>query len=63
MNTTSLAALLFVLSITGAAAESFWTGIPAVIVQFNGLVLLLSALTLATLGARTLLAGPRRETG
>lgn len=61
MHTTISAALLFTLALAGAMAEGLWTGIPAFLVQINGLFLLLSALFLATLGARSLLARPRRK--
>lgn len=61
MNTTVFAALLFTLALAGAMVEGLWRGIPAFLVQVNGLLLLLSALFLATLGARSLLARPRRK--
>lgn len=42
---------LFLLSLTGALLEGLWTTIPAGVVQFNGLLLLMSALVLLTNGA------------
>jgi len=40
---------LFLISLCGAAAEGLWTGAPTALVQFNGLILLLSALAIGTL--------------
>lgn len=44
---------LFLLSLSGALLEGLWTAIPAPLVQFNGLVLILSALALLGNGALT----------
>jgi hypothetical protein len=46
-------AVLFLLSLAGALLEGLWTSIPASWVQFNGLLLLMSALALLANGALT----------
>lgn len=48
-------ALLLLITLTGAVLEGLWSAIPPIFVQFNGLVLLLSALVLLTVGASSLL--------
>jgi hypothetical protein len=44
---------LFLASLAGALLEGLWTSIPASLVQFNGLLLILSALALLGNGALT----------
>jgi hypothetical protein len=41
--------VLFILSLAGATLEGIWAGAPPVLVQFNGLLLLLSALAIGAL--------------
>jgi hypothetical protein len=48
-----LFATLFLLSLAGALIEGLWASIPQTWVQFNGLVLLVSALALLANGALT----------
>jgi hypothetical protein len=48
-----LFAALFLFSLAGALAEGLWASIPQTWVQFNGLILLLSALALLANGALT----------
>ena len=48
-------ALLLLISLTSAVLEGLWGAIPPVFVQFNGLVLLLSALVLLGVGASGIL--------
>lgn len=52
-NTPVFLTVLFVLSLAGALLEGLWSSIPASWVQFNGLLLLMSALALLTNGALT----------
>lgn len=54
-------ATLFLVSLAGALVEGLWSGVPTVLVQFNGLVLLVSALWLVTAGARTLISPTNRR--
>ena len=52
-------ALLLLITLSGAVLEGLWGAIPPIFVQFNGLVLLLSALALLAVGASSML---RRST-
>jgi len=52
VKTTLFPSAFLSLVVLGALAEGLWYGIPTVLVQINGLVLVLSALFLAWQGAR-----------
>ena len=52
-KTPLLFASLFLLALAGALLEGLWTSMPQSWVQFNGLLLLVSALALLTNGALT----------
>lgn len=52
-------ALLFLLALAGAVLEGTWGAMPPVLVQFNGLLVLLSALVLLGLGASGLIQRTR----
>lgn len=45
--------VLFLVSLAGALLEGLWTSVPPIVVQFNGLLLLASALALLANGALT----------
>ena len=51
IKTPLLFAVLFLLTLAGALLEGLWASIPPSWVQFNGLLLLVSALVLLTNGA------------
>jgi len=44
MTAKLILTLLFICSLAGAILEGVWAGAPAALVQFNGLLLLLSAI-------------------
>ncbi len=52
-KTPMLFAALFLVSLAGALLEGLWASIPPGLVQFNGLLLLVSALALLANGAVT----------
>ncbi len=56
MTTKLILILLFIFSLAGAILEGVWTGAPAALVQFNGLLLLLSAIGI---GLMAIIGGSR----
>lgn len=56
--------LIFVFSLAGAILEGLWAGAPAALVQFNGFLLLLSAIgvgTVAIIGGSAPTSAPHSE--
>jgi hypothetical protein len=49
MTAKLILVVLFMLSLAGALVEGLWTAAPPVLVQFNGMLLLLSAIGIGIL--------------
>lgn len=49
MTAKLIVILLFIFSLAGAILEGLWLGAPAALIQFNGMLLLLSALGVGVL--------------
>ena len=61
MRMLSATIVLFLLALAGATLEGLWAGMPAVLIQLNGLLLVFTALALAAMGASAL--RPDRQRG